>query len=154
MHWFPPAEPYLKRTLIQRLIFELLKDRSNVSTSECWDSPHNNQYLGNGEDSSGIQCLENGFNSAGVNGLSTSHADQGIEITLLSSSLDPNSGVVLRELFEPGASAELMERCQSFDHRSSDYRLTNALFPIEVCFSVFGGSVWCVCMCICAIEIY
>ncbi|KAK4274172.1 hypothetical protein QN277_017442 [Acacia crassicarpa] len=132
MHWFPPAEAYLKRTLIQRLIFELLKDHCNVSTSEYSESPHDVHYLGNDENTTGVQCLEKGFDSAGINGMSTtSHDAQGIEITLLSSSsLDPNSGVVLRELFEPGA-AELMEQCQSFDHRSSDYRLNNAVFPIE-----------------------
>ncbi|XP_028802157.1 probable ubiquitin-like-specific protease 2B [Neltuma alba] len=134
MHWFPPAEAYLKRTLIQRLIFELLKDRCNVSASEYSDGPHDVHYLGNNENRTGVQCLEKGYNSAGINGLpTTSHAAEGIEITLLSSSssLDPNSGVVLRELFEPGATAELLEQCQSFDHRSSDYRLNNPMFPIE-----------------------
>ncbi|XP_054788715.1 probable ubiquitin-like-specific protease 2B isoform X2 [Prosopis cineraria] len=133
VHWFPPAEAYLKRTLIQRLVFELLKDHCNVSTSEYSGGPHDVHYLGNDENRTGVLCLERGFSSSGINGLSTSsHAAQGIEITLLSpSSLDPNSGVVLRELFEPGASAGLLEQCQSFDHRSSDYRLNNSMFPIE-----------------------
>ena len=61
---------------------------------------------------------------------------QGIEITLLSgsSSLDPqsfnNSGLVLKELFDPGATAgAMLGQCQSFDQRSSDYR---SIFSMEV----------------------
>ncbi|KAF7817030.1 putative ubiquitin-like-specific protease 2B [Senna tora] len=129
--WFLPEEAYLKRTLIQRLIFELLKDCSHVSTSDYSGDHH---FLENNENKTGVQFLEKGFGSA-INGESTtSHAGQGIEITLLSSSssLDPHSGVVLRELFEPGATTgELLEQCQSFHHRPSDYHLNGSVFPLE-----------------------
>lgn len=132
MDWFLPEEAYLKRTLIQKLIFKLLKDRSGVSTTEYSDDHH---YIENNENRTGVHFLGKGFDSV-VNGEpTTSHAGQGIEITLLSpsSSLDPHSGMVLRDLFEPGATAgELLEQCQSFHHKSSDYRLNGSMFPIEV----------------------
>lgn len=147
MDWFHPAEAYLKRTIIQKLIFELLKDHSYLSTSVRSDDHH---YLEN-ENKTGVQFLGKGI-SSGINGESaTSHAGQGIEITLLSSSssLDPHSGVVLRELFEPGARAGgLLEQCQSFDRRSSDYHLSGSMFPIEVSTLLVR-----VCICICAVEI-
>ncbi|KAK8465265.1 hypothetical protein PHAVU_009G037600 [Phaseolus vulgaris] len=114
--WFLPAEAYLKRTLIQKLIFELVENLGSheISSSGCSD---------------GNECLENnnrtGIDHAEVNKESTaSHARQGIEITLLSgsSSLDPqsfnSSGLVLKELFEPGATAgAMLGQCQSFDQR-------------------------------------
>lgn len=132
MDWFPPAEAYLKRTLIQRLIFELVEDHSSheVFSSDYSDDHHHSE---NNENRAGVQCPE-------INGeSSTSHAGQGIEITLLSasSSLDPqsfnNSGVVLKELFEPGATAgTLLGHCQSFDRQSSDHRLNDSIFSMEV----------------------
>ncbi|KAF7830010.1 putative ubiquitin-like-specific protease 2B [Senna tora] len=131
--WFPPAEAYLKRTLIQRLIFELLENRPGEFSSAYTDRHYSENDNRNGVEFLGRRC------SPEINGESTtSHDSQGIEITLLSasSSLDPhslnNSGLVLRELFEPGAGAgELLGQCQSFDHRPSDYRLSGSLFPIE-----------------------
>lgn len=144
MDWFLPAEAYLKRTLIQRLIFELLENRGSheISSSYCSDDDH--IYIENNENRSGVQHPE-------INGESTnSHAGQGIEITLLSasSSLDPqsfnNSGLVLKELFEPGASAgTLVGQCQSLDQRSSDYRFNGSIFSMEVSTLLLS-----VCMCI------
>ncbi|KAG5065784.1 hypothetical protein GYH30_009434 [Glycine max] len=126
--WFLPAEAFLKRTLIQKLIFELVENHGSheISSSDC-----------SGDD----ECLENNDNRTGIDHPevnkepTTSHAGQGIEITLLSgsSSLDPqsfnNSGLVLKELFDPGATAgAMLGQCQSFDQRSSDYR---SIFSME-----------------------
>ncbi|XP_027353852.1 probable ubiquitin-like-specific protease 2B isoform X2 [Abrus precatorius] len=129
--WFLPAEAYLKRTLIQRLIFELVENDGSheISSSDCSDDD---------------ECLENNGNRTGIEHpevnreSTTSHTGQGIEITLLSgsSSLDPqsfnNSGLVLKELFEPGATAgTILGQCQSFDQRSSDYRFNGSMFSME-----------------------
>ncbi|MED6109304.1 hypothetical protein PIB30_032173 [Stylosanthes scabra] len=131
VNWFLPAEAYLKRTLIQRLIFELVENRGSheISSSDCSDDDH--IYIENNENRT-VQHPE--INRVSAN----SHAGQGIEITLLSasSSLDPqslnNSGLVLKELFEPGASAgTLVGPCQSFDQRSSDYRFNGSIFSME-----------------------
>ncbi|KAG5045434.1 hypothetical protein GLYMA_06G095600v4 [Glycine max] len=129
--WFLPAEAFLKRTLIQKLIFELLENHGSheISSSDCSDDD---------------ECLQNNDNRTGIDHpevnkeSTTSHAGQGIEITLLSgsSSLDPqsfnNSGLVLKELFDPGATAgAMLGQCQSFDQRSSDYRFSGSIFSIE-----------------------
>ncbi|KAJ1424782.1 Ulp1 protease family, C-terminal catalytic domain [Sesbania bispinosa] len=125
--WFLPAEAYLKRTLIQRLIFELVENNGSheITTSDCSDDP---LYIENDENRTGAERPE-------VNSESTTSLDrQGIEITLLtrSSSLDPqslnNSGLVLKEFFEPGATAgTILDQCQSFDQRSSDYRFNGSM---------------------------
>ncbi|CAJ1974014.1 unnamed protein product [Sphenostylis stenocarpa] len=115
--WFLPAEAYLKRTLIQKLIFELVENHGSheISSSYCSDD---NECLENNDNRTGIDHAEVNKEST------TSHAGQGIEITLLSgsSSLDPQSfngsGLVLKELFEPGATAgAMLGQCQSFDQR-------------------------------------
>lgn len=116
-----------------------------ISSSDCSDD---HVYVENNENRTGIQHPE-------INRESTSRAEQGIEITLLpaSSSLDPqsfnNPGLVLKELFEPGTTAEtLLGQCQSFDQRSSDYRFNGSIFPMEV-----SSLLVSVCMYICFIEI-
>lgn len=133
MDWFLPAEAYLKRTLIQRLIFELVENHRSheISSSDCSDD---HQYIEN-ENRTGVDHPEVNREST------TSHAGQGIEITLLSgsSSLDPqsfnNSGLVLKDLFEPGATAAgtILAQCQSFDQRSCDYHFNGSIFSMEVC---------------------
>ncbi|KAK7351234.1 hypothetical protein VNO77_10531 [Canavalia gladiata] len=129
--WFLPAEAYLKRTLIQRLIFELVENHGShdISSSDCSDD---DECLENNDNRTGIEVPEVNTEPA------TSHAGQGIEITLLSgsSSMDPqsfnNSGLVLKELFEPGATAgTMLGPCQSFDQRSSDYRFNGSVFSME-----------------------
>lgn len=137
MDWFLPAEAYLKRTLIQKLIFELVENHGSheISSSDCSDDD---------------VCLENNNNRTGIDDpevnkeSTTFHAGQGIEITLLSgsSSVDPqsfnNSGLVLKELFEPGATAgATLGQCQSFGQRSSDYRFNGSIFSMEVSSRVF-----------------
>lgn len=71
--------------------------------------------------------------------LSSSQAGQGIEITLLSASSTKNSqcvnepSLVLRDLFEPGTSSgSFLGHCQSFDDKSSYYRLNGTISPLEV----------------------
>ncbi|XP_022962129.1 probable ubiquitin-like-specific protease 2B isoform X3 [Cucurbita moschata] len=132
--WFPPAEAYLKRTLIQRLIFEILENRSReMSTAACSDELLS-KFPSNNEDETGVELLlERGSPAVACNhNLSSSQAVDGIEITLLSeSSSRPNhfidgSGLVVRELFEPGASnGSLLGDYQSFAQTSS-YFDTNA----------------------------
>ncbi|KAK7410459.1 hypothetical protein VNO78_01257 [Psophocarpus tetragonolobus] len=129
--WFHPAEAYLKRTLIQKLIFELLENHGSHEISSSGGSDDD-------------ECLESNDNRTGINHAevnkesTTSHSGQGIEITLLSgsSTLDPqsfnNSGLVLKELFEPGATTgTMLGQCQSFDQRSSDYRFNGSIFSME-----------------------
>ncbi|XP_024028801.1 probable ubiquitin-like-specific protease 2B isoform X2 [Morus notabilis] len=138
INWFPPSEASLKRTLIQRLIFDLLEKRSReVSSSPSSDEdplPYSNrndvamEFLST-RCNPGLSCQDN---------LSSSQAGQGIEMTLLSSSsMRPSqcvndSGLVLKDLFDPGASAgSLMGQCQSFDQKSSYYRLNGAISQLE-----------------------
>ncbi|KAF1871678.1 hypothetical protein Lal_00020472 [Lupinus albus] len=129
--WFPPAEAYLKRTLIQRLIFELVENHASheSSSSDCSNDDH--IYVENNENGTSMQLPE-------INKESSSRAGKGIEMTLLSSSssLDPqsfnNEGLVLKEFFVPGATAEtLLGQCQSYDQRSSDYHFNGSIFPME-----------------------
>ncbi|KAL5076208.1 hypothetical protein RYX36_015192 [Vicia faba] len=128
--WFLPAEAYLKRTLIQKLISELVENRDSreISSSDCSDD---SQYIENKENRICIEHPE-------VNRESKISFDgQGIEMTLLSgsSSLDPQSfndpGMVLKDLFEPGASAATSAQCHSFDQQPSDYRFNNSIFSTE-----------------------
>ena len=137
MDWFLPAEAYLKRTLIQRLISELVENQCSREISSS-DGSDDHQYIENIENGSGIEHLE--FNRASK----PSHAGEGIEMTLLSGSsfLDPqsfnNPGMVLKDLFEPGTTAGTTSaQCQSFDQRSSDYPFDNAIFSMEVCTYIF-----------------
>ncbi|OIV97855.1 hypothetical protein TanjilG_12612 [Lupinus angustifolius] len=129
--WFPPAEAYLKRTLIQRLIFELLENHGSheSSSSDCSDDDH--IYVENNENRTSMQLPE-------INKESKSHAGKGVEMTLLaaSSSLDPqsfnNEGLVLKEFFALGATTDtLIGQCQPFDQQSSDYCFNGSIFPME-----------------------
>jgi sentrin-specific protease 7 len=140
--WFPPAEASLKRTLIQRLISELLQNRSReVSSGGCSIEPQSDFSEMNGKES-GLGLVSERCTPAGachVN-LSSSDPGQGIEITLLEASSVRNShcvddsGLVLRELFEPGVAAgSLLTHCPSFDQSSSYYHhLNDTMSQIEV----------------------
>ncbi|KAH8516207.1 hypothetical protein H0E87_004539 [Populus deltoides] len=139
--WFPPAEASLKRTLIQRLISELLQNRSReVSSGGCSIEPQSDFSEMNGKES-GLGLVSERCTPAGachVN-LSSSDPGQGIEITLLEASSVRNShcvddsGLVLRELFEPGVAAgSLLTHCPSFDQSSSYYHhLNDTMSQIE-----------------------
>ncbi|KAB2617000.1 ubiquitin-like-specific protease 2B [Pyrus ussuriensis x Pyrus communis] len=139
-NWFLPSEASLKRTLIQRLIFELLEDRCRgVSSAASSDEdqakfPECNNHETGGQSFSGrcgpaIACQEN---------MSSSQAGLGIEITLLSSTSLRSSecvkdaGFVIQELFEPGATpGSLFGEYQSIDQKSSFCRLNGAVPLME-----------------------
>ncbi|KAM1734517.1 hypothetical protein ACFX11_019985 [Malus domestica] len=139
-NWFLPSEASLKRTLIQRLIFELLEDRCRGVSSaasndedqakfpECYKHETGVQSF-SGRCGPAIACQEN---------MSSSQAGQGIEITLLSSTSLRSSecvkdaGFVIQELFEPGATPNsLFGEYQSFDQKSSFCRLNGAVPLLE-----------------------
>ncbi|WJX41249.1 Ulp1 peptidase [Trifolium repens] len=128
--WFLPAEAYLKRTLIQKLISELVENHGSheISSSDCSDD---HQYIENNENGTGVEHPEINRESK------TSLGGQGIEMTLLSgsSTLDPqsfnNSGMVLKDLFEPGATGATLAQCHSFNQRSSDYRFNSSIFSMQ-----------------------
>ncbi|KAJ7006942.1 ubiquitin-like-specific protease 2B isoform X1 [Populus alba x Populus x berolinensis] len=138
--WFPPAEASLKRTLIQRLISELLQNRSReVSSGGCSNERQSDFSEMNGKES-GLGLVSERCTPAGachVN-LSSSDPGQGIEITLLEASSVRNShcvddsGLVLREFFEPGVAAgSLLAQCPSFNQSSSYYHLNDTMSQIE-----------------------
>ncbi|XP_057993644.1 probable ubiquitin-like-specific protease 2B isoform X2 [Hevea brasiliensis] len=133
--WFPPAEASLKRTLIQRLISELLENcHRELSSGDCSDEPECS-LPENNEKETRVQFVSEECTPAVAchGNLSTSDASQGIEITLLEASSVRNSdcvndpGLVLREFFEPGVAAgSLLAHCSSFDQQSY-YRLNGAM---------------------------
>lgn len=138
--WFPPAEAYLKRTLIQRLIFEILENRSREMSAAACSDELLSKFPSNNEDETGVELLpERGSPAVTCNhNLSSSQAVDGIEITLLSESSSRHnqfmdgSGLVVRELFEPGASnGSLLEPYQSFAQTSSYFDANGTV--LEVC---------------------
>lgn len=142
MNWFPPSEASLKRSLIQRLIFELLGNRSReVSSSAVSDDDQSSKFPEHNENEIGVEFFSERC-SPGLThqeDLSCSEASRGIEMTLLSASSMRNtqsandSGLVLRDLFEPGATTgALLEQYQTFDQKSSYYHLNRAMSPGEV----------------------
>ncbi|XP_030499235.2 probable ubiquitin-like-specific protease 2B [Cannabis sativa] len=136
VNWFPPSEASLKRTLIQKLIFELLENRSrDVSSSTSSDEVQPSKFHEINENE-GVEFISARC-SPGLGrqeSLTSSQAGQGIEITLLSASSMRNpecvneSSLVLRDLFEPGTSAgSLLGHCQSFNEKSSFYNLNGTI---------------------------
>uniref|UniRef100_A0A2N9FA67 Ubiquitin-like protease family profile domain-containing protein n=1 Tax=Fagus sylvatica TaxID=28930 RepID=A0A2N9FA67_FAGSY len=130
LNWFPPAEASLKRTLIQKLIFELLENRSlEVSSAACSDEDEPSEIPENHKNETGVDFDQSN--------LSSSQASQGIEMTLLSvSSMSSqcvnDTGLVLKDFLESGATAgSLLGRLPSFDHPSSFFHLNGAMPPIE-----------------------
>ncbi|KAL5558497.1 hypothetical protein UlMin_034708 [Ulmus minor] len=127
-NWFPPSEAYLKRTLIQRLIFKLLESRSReISSAACSDEDQPSQERN--ENDHGVEFISEN--------LTSSQANRGIEMTLLSASSVRNSqcinssGLVLRDLLAPGTSAgSVLEQCPSFDQKSY-YPLNEPISPME-----------------------
>ncbi|XP_011016932.1 PREDICTED: probable ubiquitin-like-specific protease 2B isoform X2 [Populus euphratica] len=138
--WFPPAEASLKRTLIQRLISELLQNRSREVSSGGCSNESESDFSEMNRKKSGLGLVSERCTPAGachVN-LSSSDPGQGIEITLLEASSVRNShcvddsGLVLREFFEPGVAAgSLLTQCPSFDQSSSYYHLNDTMSQIE-----------------------
>ncbi|KAM5575417.1 hypothetical protein ABKV19_014394 [Rosa sericea] len=140
-NWFLPSEASLKRTLIQRLIFDLIENRyREVCLPACSDGDQA-KYQGciqleigakflSGRSSPAIACQEN---------IATSQADHGIEMTLLptssplrSSECVSDAGLVLREFFQSGETAgSLFGQYQSFEQKSPFYHPNGATPPVE-----------------------
>ncbi|XWS25380.1 hypothetical protein CRYUN_Cryun27aG0063700 [Craigia yunnanensis] len=138
--WFPPTEASLKRTLIQKLIFELLEIRSReISSSDCSDEHHSSKSSEKIKNENGVEFISESFSpEAACHGNLVSRAGQGIEMTLLASSSMRNmesvndSGLVLREFFEPGVTTgSLLGQFQSFNQQTSYYNLNGAISPRE-----------------------
>ncbi|KAB1204169.1 hypothetical protein CJ030_MR8G025877 [Morella rubra] len=140
VNWFPPAEASLKRSLIQRLIFELLERHSpEVSSAGCSDEDEPSDFPANNKNETCMEFFSErcGPAMAHQGNISNPQAGSGIEMTLLSaSSMNSqcvnNSGLVLKEFLESGATAgSLFGQYPSFDHPSSYYRLNGAISPSE-----------------------
>ncbi|XP_050251174.1 probable ubiquitin-like-specific protease 2B isoform X5 [Quercus robur] len=132
VNWFPPAEASLKRTLIQKLISVLLKNHSpEISSAACSDEDGPFEFPENNKSETGVEFLSQRCSPAIApqGNLSSSQAGQGIEMTVLSvSSISSqcvnDTGLVLKEFLESGATAgSLLGRLPSFDHPSSYYHL-------------------------------
>ncbi|KAK6245762.1 Ulp1 protease family [Theobroma cacao] len=138
--WFPPIEASLKRTLIQKLVFELLENHSQeINSSDCSDEHHSSKFPEKIENETGVEFITESFRpEVACDANLDSQAGQGIEITLLSSSSLRNmesvndSGLVLQELFEPGVTTgSLLGQFRSFDQQPSYYNLNGAISPRE-----------------------
>ncbi|CAH8357836.1 unnamed protein product [Eruca vesicaria subsp. sativa] len=139
LNWFPPAEASLKRTLIEKLIFELLENRQRKIINE------QNQFCESPvpvSNNTGIEVPSGRCTPlTDCNGNMTQTQDeQGIEMTLLERSSMMNvqavndSGVVLRDLFDSGANntgSLLGELQQTFQEPSSFYHLSNNALATE-----------------------
>ncbi|KAG6705187.1 hypothetical protein I3842_07G168500 [Carya illinoinensis] len=139
VNWFSPAEASLKRTLIQRLIFGLLKSSPEVSSAACSDEEAPPEFPVNNKNETCLEFLS-GRGSPSIDhqdNISSCQAQPGLEMTLLSASSMSsqcvnNSGLVLKEFLESGATAgSLLGQYSSFDHPSSYYRLNSAISPSE-----------------------
>ncbi|WZZ11376.1 hypothetical protein YC2023_097297 [Brassica napus] len=139
LNWFPPAEASLKRTLIEKLIFELLENRSREVINEQDQSCESPVPVNN---KTGIEVLSGRCTSLiDCNGnMTQTQEEQGIEMTLLERSAMRNmqavndSGMVLRDLFDAGASntgSLLGQLQQTFDEPSSFYHLSNNSLATE-----------------------
>ncbi|XVF64889.1 hypothetical protein PTKIN_Ptkin09bG0203200 [Pterospermum kingtungense] len=136
LDWFQPTEASLKRTLIQKLIFELLEIWSReICSSDCSDEHHSSKSPEKIEKENCVEFISGSFSpKVAYHGNLDPQAGQGIEMTLLASSSMRNmesvsdSGLVLRELFDPGVSTgSLLGQFQSFDQQSSYYNLNGAV---------------------------
>ncbi|XP_039023453.1 probable ubiquitin-like-specific protease 2B isoform X2 [Hibiscus syriacus] len=136
LDWFPPTEASLKRTLIQKLIFELLEVRSQeISSSHCSDDNNSSEKIKN---ENGMEFISGSFSTeVADHGNLDSQAGREIEMTLLASSSMRNmgsvndSGLVLREFFDPGVTTgPLLGQFQSFD-QPPYYNLNEAISPTE-----------------------
>ncbi|KAH9690386.1 putative ubiquitin-like-specific protease 2B [Citrus sinensis] len=128
--WFPPGEASLKRSLIQKLISELLQNRSRV----CLEEHQSSRFLENSVNEMRLEFLSEKCSAAAARhgNLSNSQAGQGVEITLLGPTSGRNlqcandSSLVLKELLEPGVTAGSLLAYQSFGEPSSYYDLNGA----------------------------
>ncbi|XP_044475243.1 probable ubiquitin-like-specific protease 2B isoform X3 [Mangifera indica] len=139
--WFPPSEASLKRTLVQKLIFELLENRSREGTSAvCHNEHQSSTFHKNSENETVTDFLSERCGSLITQrgNLSNSRASCGIEINVLGATSARklqcvnDSGLFLREFFEPAATAgALLEQYQSFGQPPSYFHLNGAISKRE-----------------------
>ena len=106
-------------------------------SAACSDEDGPSEFLENNKNETGVEFLSQRCSPAIApqGNLSSSQAGQGIEMTVLSvSSISSqcvnDTGLVLKEFLESGATAgSLLGRLPSFDHSSSYYHLNG---PTEV----------------------
>ncbi|CAI9757007.1 unnamed protein product [Fraxinus pennsylvanica] len=138
--WFPPGEASIKRAHIERLIYDLCENHSGGSSSSIGSDMHcypngsktTNEY-GNAEQLVSEKSVPT--QDCHVSSL----VGSGVEMTLLQTSSSrstqcaSNTGLVLREFFEPGsASGSFIDgHCQAFEHRSSLNELKRPISPIQ-----------------------
>ncbi|KAK4852495.1 hypothetical protein QYF36_024645 [Acer negundo] len=127
--WFLPTEASLKRTLIEKLVFELLENRDLELNSTVFDNEHQSSRVPeNNQNEMAVDFLSENCRPSIAQHEINSQASEGIEITLLPATSMRNlpcindSGLVLREFFESGASTgSLLPQYQSFGQPSSNY---------------------------------
>ncbi|KAI8548395.1 hypothetical protein RHMOL_Rhmol07G0270800 [Rhododendron molle] len=136
--WFPAAEPSLKRVLIQNLICEILEKEN--SPAACIGNPCSsvsNYPVSNSEIETGVELIsERCSPSKRCRGkLSSSPEGDRIEITLLPSSSQcaGDSGLVLREFFEEGATTGsfLHGQFPTFDRAASFSEFNGVMSAME-----------------------
>ncbi|KAF8377381.1 hypothetical protein HHK36_030758 [Tetracentron sinense] len=141
MDWFPPAEASLKRSRIRKLIYELLEDHSQeIPPAALSNGRRSSEFPeNNNEKEIAIEFLEGRSPAKTHHGDSSNSPDQGIEITLLATSplrgvqSVRDTGLVLRELFEPRTTAGSFSYGQyrPFDQMASFHQLKIDILPIE-----------------------
>ncbi|KAG5541885.1 hypothetical protein RHGRI_021650 [Rhododendron griersonianum] len=136
--WFPAAEPSLKRVEIQNLICGILeKENSPAACSGNPCSSVSNYPASNSEIETGVELIsERCSPSKRCRGkLSSSPEGDGIEITLLPSSSQcaGDSGLVLREFFEEGATTGsfLHGQFPTFDRAASFSEFNGVMSAME-----------------------
>ncbi|XP_058223268.1 probable ubiquitin-like-specific protease 2B [Rhododendron vialii] len=136
--WFPAAEPSLKRVQIQNLICDILeKENSPAACSGNPCSSVSNYPASNSEIETGVELIsERCSPSKRCRGkLSSSPEGDGIEITLLPSSSQcaGDSGLVLREFFEEGATTGsfLHGQFPTFDRAASFSEFNGVMSAME-----------------------
>ncbi|XAR48496.1 Ulp1 peptidase [Bertholletia excelsa] len=134
--WFPPGEPSLKRAKIQKLICAILEKENSPAASS--GKPSASNHLANtNEMETGVAVVSERCSPLnGCHGnLSSSQAGQGIEITLLSASSQcvGDTGLVLKELFDPGATGGPFINGQypTFDRATSFNEFKGAISAME-----------------------
>lgn len=140
MDWFHPDEPSCKRSYIQRLIHDILQNRSceNSPSGENESCvPFNPLERGN-HDQNAVEFISDHFGSKSCHGdLLCPQTSQGFEMNRLSASSLKNgqcpssSGLVLRDSFEPESNLHA-QIVVHFDRSISFSEVKNSLPSIEV----------------------
>lgn len=136
--WFLPSEASLKRTLIEKLISKLLENRSQeLNSTNCDNENQSSGVPENNQREMGTEFLPQNFHTP-IGQHEINSGSQGIEMTLLAAAsvrmqCVNDSSLVLREFFEPGASAgSMLPQYQSFSQPSSNYHINGTISTREV----------------------